>query len=646
MAFAVSSGSLVSLQKPTAQAPYALKISDDFTQDYAEIYKTQPAVRTVVDFLARNIAQLNIHAFRRISDTDRERLRDHPLAQLLGAPNSFTTPYRLKRDLVADRCIFDAAYWVKNQEAGQAALVRIPPPMIKPSGEDWLRPTSFAVEGDKGKTEIDARHVVYFRGYNPTNGRSGLSPIETLRRILAEEYAAGQMREQVLRNGARVSGYIERPADPQGKEWDPAARNRFRSAWRAQYNGGSATEAGGTPVLEDGMKFVAAAHSAVDLQYVESRKLTREEVAAAYFIPPPMVGILDHATFSNITEQHKMLYQDTLGPWLADIQQEIALQLLPEFPDTDRVYVEFNMEEKLRGSFEEQAAQLQSSVGAPYMTRNEARARANLPSVPGGDILLAPLNMLEVGATDPVAEEAAPGGELSSPRPTRKARPLEKARATSQQRVKARKVIGDFFAKQEQSIRSVLGAKADADWWNGDRWDTDLAAILFALSSSITEDVARKQLDALGADPDEYDVDRTLAYLQKVAKSNATSINAVTRIKLEDALAEAEEPLAEVGHVFDVAKGARSDELAQTITTSLAGFATVEAATQVSGGRGATKTWITTSSNPRSTHASMNGETVAIDAAFSNGANWPGDSSALDVDDVAGCMCDVVIDFE
>ncbi|WP_219813692.1 phage portal protein [Rathayibacter sp. AY1E1] len=646
MAFAVSSGTIVSLQKPVAQAAYSLRISDDFTQDYAEIYKAQPSVRTVVSFLARNIAQLSLHTFRRISDTDRERLRDHPLAQLLSRPNSSTTRFRLNRALVSDLAIYDAAYWVKNQEAGQAALVRIPPAIIKPAGDDWTRPTSFLIEGDKGKAEIDAKHVVYFRGYNPTSDRTGLSPIETLRRILAEEYAAGQMREQVLRNGARVSGYIERPADPQGREWDPAARNRFRQGWRAQYNGWSATEAGGTPILEDGMKFVPASHSAVDLQYVESRKLTREEVAAAYFIPPPMVGILDHATFSNITEQHKMLYQDTLGPWLAEIQQEIELQLLPEFPDTDRVYIEFNMEEKLRGSFEEQAAQLQSSVGAPYMTRNEARARANLPSVPGGDVLLAPLNMIEAGITDPVAEEAAPGGELAGPQPGRKARALVKARATSQQRVKARKVLGDFFAKQEQSIRSVLGAKADADWWNGDRWDADLAAILFALSSSITEDVARKQLDALGVDPDEYDVDRTLAYLQKVAKSNAQSINSVTRINLEEALDDAEEPLTEVGHVFDVAKGARADQLGQTITTSLAGFATVEAATQASGGRGATKTWITTSGNPRSTHAAMNGETVPIDSAFSNGANWPGDSSALDVDDVAGCECDVVIDFE
>ena len=56
-----------------------------------------------------------------------------------------------------------------------------------------------------------------------------------------------------------------------------------------------------------------------------------------------------------------------------------------------------------------------------------------------------------------------------------------------------------------------------------------------------------------------------------------------------------------------------------------------------------TKTWVVTSSNPRPSHARMSGETVPIDSRFSNGADWPGDSSALGAADVANCKCEVVI---
>lgn len=124
------------------------------------------------------------------------------------------------------------------------------------------------------------------------------------------------------------------------------------------------------------MKFVPASQSAKDLQYIEARKLTREEVASAYFIPPTMLGLMGGATYSNITEQHKMLYQDTLGPWLQMIKEEIELQLVPDLADGD-VYVEFNLREKLTGSFEERQAAITGAVGGPTMTINEARALDN-----------------------------------------------------------------------------------------------------------------------------------------------------------------------------------------------------------------------------------------------------------------------------
>lgn len=647
MVFAVSEGKLLAVQKPTYQAPTALKISDDLSQDYSAIYRQQPSVRTVVDFLARNVAQLSLHTFRRLDDSDRARVTDHPFAQMMRTPNLYTTGYRLIFSLIADRGIYDRALWVKVWQDGRSMLVRIPPRLWTIKDDDnWLAPTEFVVKGNRGKTTLKAKDVVYFRGYNPEDERYGLSPIESLRRVLSEEYAAGQMREQVLRNGARIGGYIERPA---GADWSAEARARFATGWRAQYAGQTATEGGGTPILEDGMKFVQAGHSAKDMQYIEARKLSREEAAAAYFIPPPMVGILDHATFGNIEEQHKMLYQDTLGPILQEVQQEIALQILPDFDDADDLYNEFNMMEKLRGSFEEQASQMQSSVGAPFLTRNEARAKLNLPRIDGADELVVPLNVLIGGLASPTdqVEPGAGGGDVPDEEAVKAitTRLQSKARPSASQVAKSAQVLAEFFERQERSVRSALGAK-DADWWDGERWDRELGGALLALSSSITTTVARKQLERLGVDPDEYDVDRTMAWMRKVASANASSINAATEAAVAAAISSDEDTPAAVAHVFDVAKSARAQQGGITLATSLAGFASVEAVQQVRGTRSATKTWIVTSSNPRASHAAMAGQTVPIDSTFTNGAKWPGDSSALDVDEVAGCSCDVEINFE
>lgn len=616
----VSSGSLTSVHRAAPPTlPYALRLADDYSADYAQIWRTQPAVRTVVTFLARNIASLGLHVFRRESDTDRTRLTDHPLAALLSRPSPYATRYRLINALVHDLGIYDAAYWGKVTNGSDRALVRIPPSQVTPKGDSWVAPEYFEVRGNKGKRDVAPSDIVYFHGYRPEDDKAGCSPIEALRRILAEEYEAGRYREQTLRNGARMSGYLKRPADAPG--WSPAGKENFRSQWQAQY-AGNGPQAGGTPILEDGMEFIPASQTAEQLQYIETRKFTREEVAANYFIPPPMVGILEHATFSNIEQQHLMLYQDTLGPWLVQIEQEIDLQLVPDLPDTNRVYVEFNLSEKLKGSFAEQATALQTMVGAPVMTRNEGRARLNLPSIDGADELITPLNVLEGGQASPT-DSAPPPKALS---PSAKSRSA-KARSSKTDVDDLTEVLKIFFRRQERVVKSRLGAKSrkalDADVWDEARWDSELAADLRAKATPISTAAGKTTLDDVGSDPDLYDEARTEAYLDAATQGVSHGINTETAAQVEAAI-EADDLEAALKGVFAFAVETRAVEIATGFIQNMTGFGTVEAFKHANlKGR---KTWRVTSGNPRSAHASLSGQTVAFDTTFSNGAMWPGDT--------------------
>jgi len=127
-------------------------------------------------------------------------------------------------------------------------------------------------------------------------------------------------------------------------------------------------------------------------------------------MPLPVVGLLRRATFSNVKEQHKMLYQDALGPTIQMAEQEIEGGLVNEFALRGTRYVEFNVREKLRGSFEEQAASLSTALGGhPWLSVNEARAIQNLPRSldPAHDEVPSPLNMSS-GADAAAAAEGVP----------------------------------------------------------------------------------------------------------------------------------------------------------------------------------------------------------------------------------------------
>jgi HK97 family phage portal protein len=365
---------------------------------YAWIYRTQPNVRKVIDFIARNIAQVGLHAYRRISDLDRERLSGHDVLQWLDQPNGGTSRYRLFDALMKDIGIYFNAYWLKVRKPdGAIGLVRLPPEQMTVDG--WLVPSGYVwtlPDGRRMPLPLDA--VVYFGGYDPHNPLMGLSPLETLRQVLAEDAAQTAYRADYWRKGSRIDGVVTRPMG--APKWTPDQKQMFREQWQAKYVGGAVT----TVVLDEGMDYKPNAFNARDSEFTATRKLTAEEVISAYHVPLPLVGILEHATFSNIKEQHKQLYQDCLGPWLQMIAEDLERQLLPEASDSEGVYLEFNIADKMKGSFEEQASSLYYMVGRPLMTANEGRARLNLPRMtddPSADQIVLPLNQT-TGGTAPV----------------------------------------------------------------------------------------------------------------------------------------------------------------------------------------------------------------------------------------------------
>lgn len=379
-----------------------------------ELYRTQPHLRTVLSFVSRNVAHLGLQAFERVSETDRQRLRDDPLALLLKRPNADTTQYELIDSLVSDLGLYDVAYLVvlNDSEAPSGWSMRLIPPswVIEFKGGSAFSVGGIVAANPNGtRVEFSAEDVIVFHGWNPGKPKSGTPPVQTLKHVLAEQVQAWSYREQVWQRGGRVGSYLTRPS---GAAWSDAARERFAQDWKARWTGMGGAKAGGTPILEDGMELKRIGFSAREEEWSEVSKVALSTVASVFHVNPVMVGVLDNANFSNTKEFRKMLYSETLGPLMAMIEDRLNAFLVPRVSKADGVYLEFNIAEKLQGDFEEQASVLSSSTGAPWMTRNEARSRQNLPSVDGGDELVTPLNVLIGGQSSPQDGVTSGGGSV------------------------------------------------------------------------------------------------------------------------------------------------------------------------------------------------------------------------------------------
>lgn len=369
--------------------------------DPVEVWRTQRSVRTVIGFLARNIAQVALHAFTMDRSGDRQRMdAADPLPLLLSRPSPTSTWYEFSHTMVVDVCLWDRfAARIEQGSDGRVRLVRMPPAKWRFVRDDFDQPTAVElIDGNGDGHRVPLDFLLWVDGYPlPDQGLS--SPLSTLADLLAEERESSKYRRELWESGARMPGWIERPPN---SPWSTTARDNFRAGWQEYASGG--LRAGRTPILEDGMQYHALPGGITPeaAQQLEARKLSIAETAAAFFVPPMFVGVLDNANYSNVVAYREVLYSDTLGTWFQQLSQAFNARLLThELVEADGAFVEFNVAEKLRMSFDEQARIFQTTTGGPIMTRNEARRRMNLPALEGADELIVPLNVTEGGQASP-----------------------------------------------------------------------------------------------------------------------------------------------------------------------------------------------------------------------------------------------------
>lgn len=636
---------------------------------YAGLYRHQLWIQTVIRKLGTGTARIPLDV--KLRDGQNSTDEDGPLAALLERPNSRLSGYQLKWWTASTRDIYGEAFWLKLRD--QYGAVRELHPM---------NPTNVIVRRVAGTDRVEyiytsgtlntsvlppipQEDVVAFVDFNPDNLARGLSRLEALRATLQNEDASRRATSSFWARGAQPSLIITHP-----KSLSQGAKDRLKSGFDARHAG--ADKMGGTSILEEGMTAQQLQLTNEQMQYIESRKLNREEVCAAFDVPPPVVHILDNATYSNITEQMRSQYRDTMAPRFSDYESILNHQLVPDFYGTGQAFVRFNMDEVLRGDFEARAAAAVNLRNSGLLTGNEIRPMFGYPTSPSPEMnkIFANAALTELGKPQEKISASGDGGAAlidgqppassvplavtdtapkgytgaSAPVPSYRAVMGTLSRVKGKQGEQRQKLVDEhrkalrgFFDAQATDIKAKLGGKA-AGAFDPRHWDTNLTKILLELgkaAAKISGDNVADILDGI------YDDEALQDWLYTNASIGAGAINDATAAELAQRWADnVEQDVSKsdvVDDMFGDFMGARADQIAGTRVTEVSGKAAQESAEQNDAG---TKTWQVNSTNPRPTHQAVDGETVAADDYFSNGMLHPGDWSG-GADEVSGCQCTI-----
>lgn len=413
----MAGGSLSSLKRSSVpfsmfgQGGYATALSGGRTVSYQQIYEEQQWVFTSVNKLSRVLSALPLHVYRITGDGaggERERVREHPLVDCLRRPGPRRGPMYVKQKLMWPSLLHGNGVMAKVVEAPGAApsgMVALDWRFLTPTfADDACTEVAFWTTTQAGDPMHLAPDQVVHMAWESGAGDIGVSPLKPLTSTIGIEDAAQRYQAASFNNGVRHSSVYVLPPDV---ELDTDERAELRAAISGQYGG--VDKQFQMALVSGGGDIKPLSHTAVEAALIDQRKLDREEIAAVYDIPPPLIGILDKATYSNISVQAKMLYGMVLGPWLALMRETIQTQLVDAYEPwrQERLFVDFDLSDVLKGEPLAEVQAIREAIATGIMTPNEGRQARNLPpsTDPEADRLHMPTNNLTPMGAAPPADD-------------------------------------------------------------------------------------------------------------------------------------------------------------------------------------------------------------------------------------------------
>ncbi|MCL2527907.1 MAG: phage portal protein [Defluviitaleaceae bacterium] len=257
-----------------------------------------------------------------------------------------------------------------------STLVKI---YVDTKGEHSNQKLWYVVTVNNEERKLHPSEILHFKGFSP-DGLQGVSPIQYLRTTIESAAGGSEYLNKFYQSGMTTKGIVHYNGD-----LDPKAEENFKLKFERMANG--IKNAHRISLLPYGYQFQPIKMSMVDAQFLETHQLSIRQIAAAFGVKNHQLNDLSRATHTNISEQQREFYIDTLMETLTKYEQETIYKLFTPAEIIAGFYLRFNVDAMLRGDPNARINALTNAIQKSLYTINEARALEDKPPLPGGDVL-------------------------------------------------------------------------------------------------------------------------------------------------------------------------------------------------------------------------------------------------------------------
>lgn len=350
-----------------------ISVSEDTAMRFITVF-------SCVRVLAEGVGALPLHVYkRRPGGKGKDMATDHPLYELLhNVPNNEMTSQSWRESQVGQLASSGNCYNVISlSQRGQVSeIYPVPWYDCRPVRNKTTELLEYELN-DRGKVEtLPAERILHVPGFG-FDGIQGYSPIRMAAEAVGMGMAASDFTSRFYSNGMNIGSVLEYPSAMSDetyerlKAWIDETGPGLANAWKPL-------------ILEEGGKFARIPLTFVDAQFIETRKLNRDELCGLFRVPPHMISNLERSTNNNIEHQGIEFVVHTLMPYLTRIEAACNRRLFTPAEREVGYYVKFNVAGLLRGDYASRQAGLSTQRQNGIINADEWRELEDMNPIDDG----------------------------------------------------------------------------------------------------------------------------------------------------------------------------------------------------------------------------------------------------------------------
>lgn len=318
-------------------------------------------------------------------------------AMLMDRPNPYMTPSTFWATVEASCEHYGNAYvWIQRVfipanyggEIGVAGYWIMNPQYVEVYYDDA------GIFGNEG--------VVYYRYTDPTSGKGYVFKEDEVMhfktwltwdgivgksvRDILKETVDGAAQSQGFLSSLYKSGLTSSAVLQYTESLDKKLRLRLQKEYNDLLTG--AKNAGKVVALPAGMQLTPLNYKLTDAQFLETKKYTALQIAAAFGVKPNQINDYSKSSYANSEMQQLAFLVDTMLFRITQYEQEINYKVLTDEQRRNGLFFKYNEKVLLRTDTKAQIDTITTAVQNGVYTPNEARAYIDLPNQEGGDQLI------------------------------------------------------------------------------------------------------------------------------------------------------------------------------------------------------------------------------------------------------------------